>query len=223
MNEMKRIWIGVALLLAIAGRAQAEEVSAADQERYEKAASWVASLELDDEVKADRLTEVVATHLIAVRNWHNSHPADSVPAGINPKTGERLSKLDRSIIADSAMPGSTHEALMTGLRADLEEAQVQAILDKYTVGKVPFTMKAYRMIVPDLTEKVIAVLQSNLEQAREMAVDYKNMKQISAIFEIYKTKNEDYLNSNGRSWRQLYKAYSKLSKAEKEERERNLK
>ena len=55
-----------------------------------------------------------------------------------------------------------------------------------------------------------------LKQAREQAIDYKNMNQISAIFEIYKTKCEQYLNGNGRNWRQLYKAYVDKVKAEKE-------
>jgi hypothetical protein len=41
------------------------------------------------------------------------------------------------------------------------------------------------------------------------------MRQISAIFEIYKTKCEQYLNSNGRNWRQLFKAYVDKVKAEK--------
>src|SRR5919206_539825 len=54
------------------------------------------------------------------------------------------------------------------------------------------------------------------EQAREQAIDYKNMTQVSAIFEIYKTKCEQYLNSNGRNWRQLYKAYVDKIKAQKE-------
>ena len=42
------------------------------------------------------------------------------------------------------------------------------------------------------------------------------MNQISAIFEIYKTKSEQYLNSNGRNWRQLYKTYTDGVKAKKE-------
>jgi hypothetical protein len=41
------------------------------------------------------------------------------------------------------------------------------------------------------------------------------MLQISAIFEIYKTKSEQYLNSNGRDWKKLYKAYTDKVKAEK--------
>ena len=178
-----------------------------DQE--EKATEWVKSLELSDVEKEQRLIKVVANHLTAVRTWHNEHPVSNVPEGINPRTGEKLSELDRQLIADSAMPKIVHENLMSGLHADLTEEQVETILDKYTVGKVAFTMKAYREIVPNMTAEEDATLLANLKEAREMAVDYKSMKEISAIFEIYKTKNEQYLNNNGRNWRQMYKDYIK--------------
>lgn len=172
-----------------------------------KAAGWVAQLQLDDVARVQRLEAVVATHLKAVRDWHNAHPFSIVPAGINPRTGDPLSDLDRSIIADSAMPKSVHEQLMEGLRADLDSSQVDLILDQYTVGKVDFTMKGYHAIVPDLTDEEAAHIRGLLEEARERAVDFKQMRQISAIFEIYKTQAEQYLNSRGRDWRQLYKDY----------------
>jgi nitroimidazol reductase NimA-like FMN-containing flavoprotein (pyridoxamine 5'-phosphate oxidase superfamily) len=104
---------------------------------------------------------------------------------------------------------------MNGLRKSLTEEQVEAILDKYTVGKVAFTMKGYKAIVPDLTEKEEATILAHLKQAREQAIDYKSMKQISAVFEMYKNKCEAYLNNNGRNWRQLFKAYVDKVKAEK--------
>lgn len=92
---------------------------------------------------------------------------------------------------------------MNGLRKDLNEDRVELILDKYTVGKVAFTMAGYRAIVPDITEKEEATILGFLKQASEQAVDYKNMNQISAIFEIYKTKSEQYLNSNRRNWKEM--------------------
>ncbi|WNH08690.1 DUF3826 domain-containing protein [Thalassobellus suaedae] len=199
------------VLSSVSGFAQTESL-------LDKASSWVKELNLNDEVKETTITSLITSHLTAVRNWHNSHPFETVPAGINPRTGEQLTNLDRSIIADSAMPRLVHETLMTGLRANLNEDQVEKILDKYTIGKVAFTLKAYHAIVTDLTAKEEAVILKNLQEAREMAIDYKSMKQISAIFEIYKTKNEQYLNANGRSWRQLYKDYGKRRKAEKAKR-----
>jgi hypothetical protein len=119
------------------------------------------------------------------------------------------------MIGDSAMPRSVHESLMTGLRQDLSEAQVEAILDKYTIGKVAFTLAGYHAIVPDLTSEEEATILGFLKQAREEAVDYKNVNQISAIFEIYKTKSEQFLISKGRNWKELYKAYGEAAKAKK--------
>ena len=56
---------------------------------------------------------------------------------------------------------------------------------------------------------------SHFSSKREGAVDYKAMTQISAIFEIYKTKSEQYLNANGRDWKKLYQTYSNAAKAKK--------
>lgn len=77
--------------------------------------------------------------------------------------------------------------------------------------------QSYHAIVPDLTAEEEKTILGFLKQAREEAVDYKNMTQISAIFEIYKTKSEQHLNSNGRDWKKLYKAYTDAAKAKKAE------
>lgn len=186
-------------------------------ETEKKAAEWVGTLALGDPAKEARVTAVITTHLKTIRDWHNEHPYTTVPAGINPVTGKPLSTLDRQMIADSAMPKSVHENLMAGLRKDLTDEQVEAILDKYTIGKVAFTMKGYKAIVPDLTAEEEKTILGFLKQAREEAVDYKSMPQISAIFEIYKTKSEQYLNANGRDWKKLYKAYTDAARARKAE------
>jgi hypothetical protein len=187
----------------------------AKAEVNQKATAWVASLQLTDAAKAQRVTDAIATHLATIRDWNNEHPFTTVPAGINPATGNKLSDLDRQVIANSAMPASVHQKLMDVLNKELTPGQVEMILDKYTVGKVEFTMKGYKAIVPDLTAEEEAKILSYLKQAREQAIDFKNMKQISAIFEIYKTKCEQYLNSNGRNWHQLYKDYVNKIKAQK--------
>lgn len=187
-----------------------------DAELETKSTAWVDSLKLPDNDKAQKVKTAILTHLKAVRDWHNSHPADMVPAGINPSTGNKLSDLDRQVIICSAKPATVHTDLMNALKQELDSVQVDYILDKYTVGKVAFTLKGYWAIVPDLTPKEEAEILKNLKQAREQAIDFKSIKEISAIFEIYKTKCEQYLNNNGRNWRQLYKAYTDKVKADKE-------
>lgn len=207
---MKKIFI-IFFLSFLAVNLKAQD----NTEEQKRAAEWAAALDLHDTKKEERIKTLIFNHLVAVKEWHNTHPASTVPAGINPVTGQKLSELDRTIIADSAMPDTVHNTLMNGLREELDAAQVAFILDKYTIGKVDFTMKGYKAIVPDLTAEEEKVIRAHLEEAREMAIDYKNMKQISAIFEIYKTKSEAYLNANGRNWRQLYKDYVNKARAEK--------
>ena len=188
-------------------------------ESMKKAAGWVAKLQLDDKSKEERVTQVIAKHLTAINDWHNAH-ADMIPDGaINPQTGNKLSVLERQVIADSSQPSSIRQALLDGLNADLTAGQVEQVLDLYTVGKVAFTMKAYKEIVPDMTAEDEAFLMKNLKEARLMAVDYKNMKEISAIFEIFKTKNEQYFTNSGRDWHTMYSAYVKQLKARKAARQ----
>ena len=187
-----------------------------DADLEKKAAEWTASLQLTDTAASAKVQQAILKHLEFVRDWHNGHPFTLVPAGINPATGNKLSELDRQVIICSAQPSAAHDSLMKTLTASLDTAQVAAILDKYTVGKVAFTLKGYQAIVPDLTAKETAEILKNLRQAREQAIDYKSMKEVSAIFEIYKTKCEQYLGSNGRNWRQLFKTYVDRVKAEKE-------
>ncbi|MBQ2728927.1 MAG: DUF3826 domain-containing protein, partial [Alistipes sp.] len=78
-----------------------------------------------------------------------------------------------------------------------------------------FTMKGYYAIIPDLTAKEAEALENYLKQAREEALECRRMKAISQVFEVYKTKCEQYLIANGRDWRALFKAYVDKRNAEK--------
>ncbi|MBO9203906.1 MULTISPECIES: DUF3826 domain-containing protein [Niastella] len=221
---MKRLPIIVLLTFTLPVLCWAQTDSAAkaaaataksNAEVEKKAAEWAAGLKLADAGKEKRVAAAVTTHLKTIRDWNNEHPFTTVPAGINPATGNKLSEMDRQIIANSAMPASVHKDLMDILNKDLTPEQVEYILDQYTIGKVAFTMKGYKAIVTDLKPEEEAKILEYLKQAREQAIDYKSIKQVSAIFEIYKTKCEQYLNSNGRNWKELFKAYVNKVKAEK--------
>lgn len=227
MRKLNRMVLVLAATLSLTMAVKAQEAvktpaplsadaqAKADADIDKKAGEWVTALNLNDAAKQARVKALISTHLKAVRDWNNSHSADMVPAGINPLSGKPLSEMDRQIIVNSAIPKSVHENLMAGLHKDLTDAQVEDILDKYTIGKVAFTLNGYKSIVPDLTPTEEAAILVNLKQAREQAIDFKNIKQVSAIFEIYKTKNEQYLNEHGRNWHQLFKAYVDAANAKK--------
>src|ERR1035437_1563565 len=94
-----------------------------------KATQWVTTLKLNDPAKEERVKQVIITHLTAVRNWNKDHDYTLVPEGLNPITGKVFNKLERQIIINSTIPKSVHENLMSGLRKDLTEEQVESILD----------------------------------------------------------------------------------------------
>jgi len=218
---MFRKRIGIVIIIMITASNLIAQQSNVDTILANKASEWAASLKLNDEAKGQRVKDAIATHLTAVKEWHNSHPYTLTPEGINPTTGSKLSEMDRQIIICSTKPKSIHDNLMNVLKAELDSVQGEAILDKYTIDKVAFTLQGYKAIVQDLSAKEEAEILKNLKLAREQAIDYKNMKEISAIFEIYKTKCEQYLNNNGRNWRQLFKTYVDKVNAEKKNQKQN--
>lgn len=198
---------------APATQATAEAQEAAIQKR---AAEWVGKLELTDSEKQQRVIKIVADQLRTTRDWHNEHPFTTVPEGINPANGKPLSKGDRQFIADTAIPPTVRQQFLAALAVELTPEQIITIKDQFSEGKVAFTMKGYYAIVPNLTDEEARVIRGFLEEARELALDVKVRSDMTnAAFEIYKTKAEQYLNSNGRNWKEMYSAYTKKLRDEK--------
>jgi len=197
--------------LSTTQKATPEQISHELAAIEKNALDWTASLRLNDAEKSKRISSLISKHLKAVHDWHYSNSYETVPAGINPATGRPLGPLDRQLIASSAMPKTFHEELMRGLHEQLTEQQIEVILDKYTGGRLASTLKKYKTIVSDLTPDEEEVILSNLKKAREQSIDYKTVKLAIEIFEIYRTKNEEYLISKGRDWNRLYKKYIEIA------------
>ena len=201
-------------------RIQAENNARSDAQVEKKAAEWAASLQLNDAEKEARVAAIIAVHQKAIRDWHNAHVNDIPKGAIDPLTGKELSDLQRQMIAVSGIPASVTQNLVDGLSAELTPEQVEQVLDKHTVGKVAFTLKGYKdMFLDEFTPEDEAVVLANLKEARLRSMNYKNMNMINQVFEIYKTKNEQYFTNSGRDWRTYYKAWAERRKAEKAAKE----
>ena len=188
--------------------------AAADEVVMKKAREIVEGLNLKDRAAKAQAIAVIYNHRRAVRDWHNSHPYTDVPE-TDPATGAKRSQAEREMIADLQIPPTVHAQLVAGLSEVLTPAQVEQVYDAYTVGKVAFTMKGYRAIVPDLTDEEAAFIEGHLIQAREEALECKNMQAISQVFKEHKKVCEKYFDDHGRNWRQMYQAYYDRVQAEK--------
>lgn len=166
---------------AAALEAVAPAATPASEAALEKrVAEMVAELKLNDPAKEARLKTILATDLRAVRDSHNAGfaPAKSVRVDLN-----------------------------KGLQAELTPEQIETVKDKLTIGKVPFTMKAYRQIVTNMTPEQDAKVLDFMKQAREECLDVKNADEMKPIFEKYKTQSEQYLTSQGYDWKALYRKF----------------
>lgn len=215
---MKKRYIAVAFIaifpvslksFAQAGNKQSTEVIAKDKNDLSaKATQFVSALDLTDTLKAARVKSAIIKHMTAVRDWHNNHSYTLVPEGIDPINGKVFSQLQRQFIIDSTIPNAVHDSLMTSLRKDLTQDQIDVILDKYTIGKFQFTLNGYKSIVPDMSSTDLDFIIKELKEAREEAVDYKDIKnEMSNIFKIHKSRIEDYFTGSGRNWKTMYKTY----------------
>jgi uncharacterized protein DUF3826 len=167
--------------------AAAPKPTAASNAAYDqRVTQWVSELHLNDAAKEARVKTIILTHMLIVRDNHN--------AGFAP-------------------PASSHVKFNEGLKTELAPDQIEHIKDRITIGKVAFTMNAYRTIVPDLTAQEDAKILSLLKEAREESVDMKNEHNMSEVFDGYKKQIEAYLISNGRDWRKLYREYGERQRA----------
>lgn len=212
-NDTGRSWR--ALFKAYVDKRNAEKKAKKDDEKYiAKSEQIVAALALNNLAKEAAVLEAVKKHRTAVVEWHNAHPYTTIPE-VDATTGRKLYDIEREMLADQQIPKSVRKELMKVLKKHLTPEQIIQVWDGYTIGKVAFTMKGYYAIIPDLTAKEAAALEGYLKQAREEALECRRMKGISQVFEVYKTKCEQYLIANGRDWRALFKAYVDKRNAEK--------
>jgi hypothetical protein len=167
--------------------AAAPKPTAASDAAYDQRVNeWVGELGLADSAKATRVKTILLTHLKTVRDNHN--------AGFAP-------------------PASSRVRFNQGLSDELTPEQIEHIKDRITLGKVAFTMSAYRAIVPDLTPTEEAKILELLKAAREESLDMKNEHNMSDVFDGYKKQIEAYLTASGHDWKKLYREYGEWQRA----------
>ena len=140
--------------------------------------TYVATLHLNAPEREARLKNVLRTNLRAVRDAHN--------AWLSPSK-------------------SVREELNKGLAADLTPEQIDTVKDLLTSQNIQRHFVAYHIIVPGLTKDEDVKIMDLLRQAREEALDVKNVRDFGRAFEPYKKQIENYLISQGHDWKALYK------------------
>jgi len=172
---------------AIIARLAPAPTAASEAALNKRVAAIVDSLNVEDAAKHERIRNVIAADLRAVRDAHN--------AGL---------QLDPAV----------HQKFIDGLQADLTPDQIESVKNQLTVNKLPITFKVYHEILPNLKPADDAKIMDSLKQAREQCLDVKNVDEMTPIFKKYKTEIEHYLNQQGYDWDSAYKTFVDNQKAE---------
>jgi Protein of unknown function (DUF3826) len=221
-----RVLLGALLLLQTPVPAQTNSATVAadkDAATLEKRLHPIlAALKLADADKEAKVRGIVAEYYQSLKVWHAENDAKIKPLWAQFNAARSKQDAAAANAALEKIGGvyagfkPQHEKFTGGLSAVLSPAQVEAVEDAITVGKVKFTYDVYLQIFPTLTEEQKAVVLQKLKAAREEAVDCEAMTEKSAFFKKYKIQIEDdYLTKQGYDPKQARKDFAAKQKAKK--------
>jgi hypothetical protein len=152
-----------------------------------RTAAILKALALDDTNQAVQVHDLIVAQYRALNAWHGENDAKL-----------KATKSDTNAVAQiHASVKLLHEKFLAALAEHLSPAQIEAVKDKLTYGKVQFTFAGYVSQYPDLTDANKAEILRLLKEAREDAMDGGSAEEKTAVFQRYKGKINNYLSHQG--------------------------
>jgi hypothetical protein len=183
----------VAAQIAPTPPAQPAEIEAAYTLAIGKrVAAIVSALDLKDEAKAGRVTQLLTNQYRSLRARDEVIDA-KLKVGAKDATG---AKLDRTALFQE-MSKPLHDQFLAKLATELTPAQIETVKDKMTYNKVKVTSDAYCAIVSGLKDEEKAKILEELKAAREEAIDGGSADEKTAIFQKHKDTINAWLNARG--------------------------
>jgi hypothetical protein len=179
----------------------------------------VNTLDIKETDKYQRVVNALVQHYQFLNDLQdaNKQSATAVQASAvskDEKDGE-LKRLDeKKQIALSAQ----HENLLTQLKKDLNEDQIEKVKDGLTYRIMPITYAAYLDELPNLTKEQKDQIHTWLKEARELAIDAESSEKKHAVFGKYKGRINNYLSAAGYDMKKEGEEWQKRIKAREAEK-----
>ena len=180
--------------------ATAEDPQAAYRKvTQERAAKIVATLDIADTNRADRVRDVIAQQYQDLSRLHEAR--DARIAEIEKQSGEDKAAAEAAVQAARAESGAKadqlHAAYLAKLNAELTPEQVDKVKDGMTYGVAPLTYGVYLKMYPTMTDAQKKQVLAWLHEAREIAMDAGDSRGKHAVFGKYKGRINNYLVKEG--------------------------
>jgi hypothetical protein len=167
-----------------------------------RAAAIVSALDLKDPAKAARVSALLTNQYRSLR-----HRDEVIDQQLKTPTNNPAARPDRAAIFQN-LSKPLHDEFITKLSADLSPEQIEAVKNRMTYDKLKVTYDAYCQIIPNLTEADKAKIKDDLTLARDEAIDGGSADEKSAIFQRYKDRINEYLNTHGHDVNKAYKEWN---------------
>lgn len=199
-------WVATATLLTACLSAAAQDDYAATAAKRAAAAVAAAGPLAAD--KAERARAAVAAHYGDLNAAHTARDKAVAVAGAD-KDAAAAARAKAEAAAKE-----THVRFVRDLAAALTPAQVEAVKDHMTYGVLPNTLKAYREMLPALTEPQATRVRELLLVGREEALTAGSSEAKHATFGRAKGRVNNYLSAQGYDLKKAGEEWAERRRAE---------
>jgi hypothetical protein len=175
----------------------------------ERAAAAVRAAAPLDSDRADRAWQSVAAHYTGLNRIHTERDV-AVKA-----TGGDVAGIAAARSRAEAELKVLHAAFLAELSAALTPAQAEAIKDQMTYNVRPTTLKAYRELLPTLTDTQVSHIDGLLTAGREEALVAGSSSQKHEKFRLAKGRMVNYLSAQGYDLKAAERALAEKKKPDK--------
>ncbi|QEL17951.1 DUF3826 domain-containing protein [Limnoglobus roseus] len=164
-----------------------------------RAAAAMAAAGQLDATKAERVRTAVAAHYTGLNAVHTARDAAAGDPVAREKAAAEVKEL--------------HAKFKAVLAAELTAVQTEAVMDQMTYNVVPNTLKAYREMLPTLTDAQAVRIRELLVVGREDALVAGASKAKHEKFGVAKGKINNYLSGQGYDLKKAGQEWAERRKA----------
>ena len=203
---------------------QAELTTVSQEDAYTKtinsrAQKIVATLNVNDEAKAERLQSLIAGYYRQLNVLHGQRDAQLKAVKEKGEAKEQAAPAIKLVEEETALrTKKVHQAFISALSTELNEEQIEKVKDGLTYNVVNITYAGYLDMLPNLTTEQKTQIRTWLEEAREYAMDAESSDKKHAWFGKYKGRINNYLSAAGYDLKKEGEAWQQRIKEKQEKK-----
>lgn len=214
--KLSYLLIAISMFTATAVAAQDTTVKETKEEAYTRtintrAEKIVATLNLNDSIKAARVKSVIANQYRSLNDIYTARDEQLKTVKVTYAASKDTLAARTQAVSEAVDKkiAPLHSVYLAQLRAELTEDQVTKVKDGMTYGVLPITYNGYLDMIQTLSEEQKKQIMTWLIEAREHAMDAESSEKKHWWFGKYKGRINNYLSAAGYDLKKEGEAWEK--------------